>query len=141
MTTAPCSSPLGRAPSTIGIGWTGLLAYNVYVALGSVDDLTCCTACPRSYDIEAVSLRRQYLVTPGDSSGLGSKVPAHRAHHDDLQLVAPPQPLLDDAVHDLLGRFLLAPGLAPPSSWSLFRCCFNHCRADLLKVQVLTGFG
>ena len=38
-------SPVGKSPSTIGIGWTGLLAYIAYVARGRVAGRADCTAC------------------------------------------------------------------------------------------------
>jgi hypothetical protein len=74
-----------------------------------------------------------HVTRARNSSSIAAGSSGTSFHTVFMQLVAPRQPLLDDAVHDLLGRLLLAPGLVPPTSWSLSRCCLTHCGADLLK--------
>jgi hypothetical protein len=56
------SRPLsGEAPEHNRCRLGRTLAYNVYVARGSVDDMTCCTACPRGQDIQAVFVETPML--------------------------------------------------------------------------------
>ena len=42
-----CVRGLEKSPSTTGIGWTGLLAYNAHVARESIDSSGGCPACPQ----------------------------------------------------------------------------------------------